>query len=1232
MSGTTLDNGFEFVNVVGSRYQCTICRTNHGQLLEPVTHSKMIAHLQRQTHKNRVEHELVRLLTKKQHEEELATHLSIPFVSANDESPLTLQVRSDVDVDVVSPVSEVFPLSPPPPPPDTLFPPPTYLDLQDSDILDPDLLPTPSFFDSQQASTSHTPSKKSGRLRDPDWAPFRDRAHCLTHSLFNDSHIHFSVEQQQAILDWANAMGTLGVPTLYSLDQCQETLKDTVGDASCTYQTPTGSIYYLNSINAVVQQDFSNRDVRERMEFYPEDAGNHSSEIWHGEKLVQGHNRQQLTPMVTQNGSTYFVDEVCELVDGSTFVPDMFLRREGGMWARGYHLTKDDVGPNPSCFTRCSERTLKPLLDFRRTCEELRSIHPNGINVRDADLNIVSCDQLLSNRLRAVAAGRPIYSVPFIVFVDDVSGNQIPREDFNRRKNIRFMCTSQHASPMEMLDGICSNFSDAFDNMVPVWDALEQCEVLARPYILFLPADNPMQAEECSSTGLRSNMLCRTCKVGGTQKYKLSDTGYSELFQATTFRTPSDTIQVIRQQYEIAFTATAEATLTSFQRDNGIKDSIAQPILERIVKRRQELQKMNRRMPMSQITEQLRTEFSSLSDCLSMNPLLTVEGLDIHIDTPTEILHTLLLGIAKYLWVEAVHAMDKSKQFELFCTRLRSLSVAGINSDRPIPNYICTNRGSLTGKHFKILVQVMSFCLYGLVPDTLRIAWASLSRLTVLAWYSIIDDLPAYITELECAIQVLLHDLAKCAPQLLIDKGKVHLLVHMPFFVRRFGPLLGPDTERYESFNSAFRECSIHSNRHAPSRDIAAKFAAFDRTRHVASGGCWLNRETGRWERAGAHVLALAQTNPFLLKILGGKDPAVKPPGSTVVLSKSPVMLWESTALSLFACPPGLNQHSPMRSAATFQTQCGDTASPGSHVVFRVSNSEVILGRVHEIWTPQSNSGPSCVILRKFSRVPDDVVLNMPAVQLQDESVLTTVANILGVINLQHRCAFVGCQDTGRVVVRQERQDTNITKKSIGHTDDTHFLINIHSMHNYKLTRDLLGGWFDLRAQLEAPNINAQIRNQAALQIRSQRQRKKTAEESTEEPAVAQNADAESSSAGRKRKRVVHASTNAQHSSAAETPGLSTSSQLPDLLHAGHVFNQPQTIDQGHRMYAPPVYPEGMFLRLALSFTVHILTSLQELPPGWRAIWSFNHGRFYFHHIQTGATTWDVPQPTFGMM
>lgn len=94
----------------------------------------------------------------------------------------------------------------------------------------------------------------------------------------------------------------------------------------------------------------------------------------------------------------------------------------------------------------------------------------------------------------------------------------------------------------------------------------------------------------------------------------------------STLRTASETRENISQQFEIAYTSTAVDKLTTFQRDTGVKDSIAQPILERIMKRRQELQKANRQRPMHDITNQLRHEFSSLSTSLIMNPLLTVEG------------------------------------------------------------------------------------------------------------------------------------------------------------------------------------------------------------------------------------------------------------------------------------------------------------------------------------------------------------------------------------------------------------------------------------------------------------------------------------------------------------------------------------------------------------------------------------------------------------------------------
>lgn len=246
-------------------------------------------------------------------------------------------------------------------------------------------------------------------------------------------------------------------------------------------------------------------------------------------------------------------------------------------------------------------------------------------------------------------------------------------------------------------------------------------------------------------------------------------------------------------------------------------------------------------------------------------------------------MHTILLGVIKYLWGQSVFVMDKRKTFDLFATRLRSVEVSGLHTGS-IPNYILTNRGSLIGKHFKILGQTAIFCLYGLVSEELQNCWLAVGRLMVLAWYSIIRDIDAYIVgsflilnmflmsskaELQVSIDDFLHTLAKCAPRLIADKSKTHLLVHMPLFVRRHGPLLGSNTERYESFNSTFRQCSILGNGQAPSRDIARTFKAFDRTKHIAAGGYYFDTTPKRFVQGGSSVLEMGRHNSFISRIFG---------------------------------------------------------------------------------------------------------------------------------------------------------------------------------------------------------------------------------------------------------------------------------------------------------------------------------------------------------------------------
>lgn len=140
-------------------------------------------------------------------------------------------------------------------------------------------------------------------------------------------------------------------------------------------------------------------------------------------------------------------------------------------------------------------------------------------------------------------------------------------------------------------------------------------------------------------------------------------------------------------------------------------------------------------IPEDQVLKALADELEKQLLCQPINPLIGMAGMsswpsllatctdtytavNIHMDTPTEILHTILLGIVKYFWAQTVFLLDKSKHMGIFETRLASFDTNGLNSPSISAEYMCRYKGSLIGKHFKSLAQIMPFLIYDLVPAT----------------------------------------------------------------------------------------------------------------------------------------------------------------------------------------------------------------------------------------------------------------------------------------------------------------------------------------------------------------------------------------------------------------------------------------------------------------------------------------------------------------------------------
>ncbi|RDX41695.1 hypothetical protein OH76DRAFT_1364090, partial [Lentinus brumalis] len=204
------------------------------------------------------------------------------------------------------------------------------------------------------------------------------------------------------------------------------------------------------------------------------------------------------------------------------------------------------------------------------------------------------------------------------------------------------------------------------------WDSVNNRYVLIRPWLLFLPGDNPMQAELCSHIGLKGNFFCRCCHAGGDKKFKSSNDGYSSMMAVGTARTPKATREAILNHLTMATRAAAEKPLKEAITTSGVKDSFAMPIINRLLTKGKLLRKATaarKGLSPEDVNAQLYADLMRKKDVTVMNPLLSMSGFDVHKDTPVEPLHTHLLGVVKYFWAQTVWVLEKSGHFDEFQAR-----------------------------------------------------------------------------------------------------------------------------------------------------------------------------------------------------------------------------------------------------------------------------------------------------------------------------------------------------------------------------------------------------------------------------------------------------------------------------------------------------------------------------------------------------------------------------------
>ncbi|KAK0436128.1 hypothetical protein EV421DRAFT_1892448 [Armillaria borealis] len=622
----------------------------------------------------------------------------------------------------------------------------------------------------------------------------------------------------------------------------------------------------------------------------------------------------------------------------------------------------------------------------------------------------------MPNPLRALAQGDDLYVIMVPLWGDDVSGNKskqynkhiniymanscLPGQLLQQEYFVRFVLTSPHATSPEQFAALCDQINDTHTNPIKCYyarDGGRNCHVILRAP--GLPADNPQQSEEASHMGGNANHPCRKCKVGGTGKEKESDDIYEQFYSPGEPRNAKEIHQNLEEQILWAMYG-IDKDVAAMQTNTGTKDKVAQHWIDTLLEKAKSI--------VNELTTWLKEQPGD-----KINPLLDIAGLDPSQDTPVELLHTVLLGIIKYVW----HMLNTSWT-----------------------GYMIQYRNNLIGKHFKTLMQTLPFHVHGLVTPTQFTLIKAVSALSPLLWVHEIPNMEEYLCDVETLVRNVLDAFGDEDPVKIIIKIKLHLLAHITEDIPRFGPPIRNSTEVFEGFNAIFRLCSVLSNRQAPSRDIALKFASMDRLKHMLSGGFWKDHDHG-WVQAGPSVLKVLRDHPILQRHLGWV------PASAI----EPVPQLKAFNMKAYHClryhqkaPSGESQWCQ---AACITAQNGDRCTPGqlctiASLIIMTSNLDGII--IVDLFSLGKNLHPDL-------QCP---VLCRPITNSQAEVLAPT--NLLFMFNAQHDCRMAQCKATAVQACVQEWQVTDKMEKLVAHEDEDHFIINMFALHNAMLLRSML--------------------------------------------------------------------------------------------------------------------------------------------------------------------------------
>ncbi|KAF9494386.1 hypothetical protein BDN71DRAFT_1563932 [Pleurotus eryngii] len=927
--------------------------------------------------------------------------------------------------------------------------------------------------DPESAGGSRKRARRANQDAAPSrhWYPWEDRITCTLDILMHLPRSVFSHRQLDLFLWLLKVNQVDDVPSVKTMQSMNAMLQKLCGIDTMPYKGALGHKYYVNNLSQIIAQEMANPRVRPHLAFYPEDAGQRLSEARQAARWLHEAPGDQLTPMARIGSKDFYVYEPAMLTDGSICMPSRWFLRGGTLFAKCWSLLPIDLEHGGSWRVVMRNDFEVSERQFLKNFPDLESDrHHYGLStlchitdifdpITQASTPWTLTDPTVGNRWRQLAKGSRVVAFPLWMYCDDTSGNLskkwnehnsflvlpagLPRMEAQKEYNIHFLSTSNLAPPLEMLDGIVEQLEQAQANGIWAWDCVYGEPILVIPMILALLGDNPMQSEFASCWVKGSDALDADVPTNEQQGNPGSDAGdsgsevasdasgdqtstvpvqkrhrrkgkFKESLQQIVdrvgafikigkLRSKHETVNSLRSQFTQASTPGSKTRVKAMRTETGIKDThqlhFVEQLFDSVKGKHGEMAKQ------AAIDTKLRNFPPNVT-----SPVWRINGLDPHQDTPVEILHVILLGFVKYLWRDLVQNQlkNKSKELELLQTRISCFDVSGLGISPLAGTTLVQYSGSLTGRDFRAIAQVAPFVAYDLVSAECLATWVSLSKLIPLVWQPDIFDVNSHIALLRSEIDYFLLCTMRWTARW-FNKPKFHILA-------------------FESFNAIIRAKSVHSNRHAPSRDIAFAFAQGNRVRHLLSGGLFPDNP------------AANQSHQVLQHNLVAS-------ASTVT-----TYLGLSSKTTDNLCPTAALQVD-VKTYNRVVLVNGDACTLGAYVIAHdeASIGSTYVGVVREIVRRRDDISPPALLLQRMMMPQISPTYGMPVISLLNTWHLVSFRGVLCTVNVSHNCAgSQSCQASGKRPVFQERERTSQTQAAIihHHTPDNDYILNLGQMRD----------------------------------------------------------------------------------------------------------------------------------------------------------------------------------------